>query len=91
MGTQTDLINMKDVAVYTDKELTETRTEFSEQVVSEVRKSRSVENSVHLLSPKPKSLKTLTNHEEQSINDLFKVGNLNCTRLASKFFSACSN
>lgn len=73
MGTQTNLVVMKDVAVDTDRELTQISAVFSKEFVSEVKKSRNDENSFHLVSPKPKLSKTLTNHEEQSISELFKV------------------
>lgn len=73
MGTQTNSVVMKDVAVDTDRELIQIRTISSEEIVSEVRKQRSDENSIHLVSPKLKLSKTLTNHEEQSISELFKV------------------
>ncbi|CAG9537965.1 unnamed protein product, partial [Cercopithifilaria johnstoni] len=73
MGTQTNLVVTKDVAVDTDRELTQIRTISSEEIVPEVRKPKGDENSVNLVSPKPKLSKTLTNHEEQSISELFKV------------------
>ncbi|VDK79507.1 unnamed protein product [Litomosoides sigmodontis] len=73
MGTQTNVVVTKDVAVETDGEITPIRTISSEEIASEVRKSRGDENSTHLVSPKPKLSKTLTNHEEQSISELFRV------------------
>lgn len=73
MGTQTNIVITKDVGVETDREVTQIPTISSEEIVSEVRKSRGDENSIHLVSPKPKLSKTLTNHEEQSISELFKV------------------
>uniref|UniRef100_A0A1I7VV91 C2H2-type domain-containing protein n=1 Tax=Loa loa TaxID=7209 RepID=A0A1I7VV91_LOALO len=73
MGTQTNLVTMKDVAVDTDRELTQIRTVSSEEVSPEVKKPTNDENSIHLVSQKPKLSKTLTNHEEQSISELFKV------------------
>uniref|UniRef100_A0A0R3RZL5 C2H2-type domain-containing protein n=1 Tax=Elaeophora elaphi TaxID=1147741 RepID=A0A0R3RZL5_9BILA len=73
MGTQTDLVVTKDVAVDTDRELSQIHTISSEEVVPEIRKPKGDPNSVHLISPKPKLSKTLTNHEEQSISELFKV------------------
>ncbi|KAL3997949.1 hypothetical protein ACH3XW_13030 [Acanthocheilonema viteae] len=73
VGTQTNLVATKDVAVDTDRELTQIRTISSEEIVPEVRKARADENSTHVVSPKPKLSKTLTNHEEQSISELFKV------------------
>uniref|UniRef100_A0A915PYP5 C2H2-type domain-containing protein n=1 Tax=Setaria digitata TaxID=48799 RepID=A0A915PYP5_9BILA len=72
MGTQTNSVIMKDVAVDTDREITQIPT-VSSEVVPEVRNSRNDAKNLHLVSPKPKLSKTLTNHEEQSINELFKV------------------
>ncbi|KAM3721264.1 Zein-alpha [Dirofilaria immitis] len=70
MGTQTNLVVMKDVAVDTDREIL---TVSSGKIVSEIKKSRNDESSLHLVSSKPKLSKMLTNHEEQSISELFKV------------------
>lgn len=74
MGTQTNLVVMKDVAVDTDRELTHVYAVSSGEFIPEGTKLKTGENSIHLISPKPKLSKTLTNHEEQSISELFKVG-----------------
>ncbi|VDN82667.1 unnamed protein product [Brugia pahangi] len=73
MGTQTNLVVMKDVAVDTDRELTHVYAVSSGEFIPEGTKLKTGENSIHLISPKPKLSKTLTNHEEQSISELFKV------------------
>lgn len=72
MGSQTDAVITKDAAVDPVKELTGIRAASLEEIGSEVKNFRGDEKT-HSMSPRPKLSKTLTNHEEQSINELFKV------------------
>ncbi|VDN32049.1 unnamed protein product [Gongylonema pulchrum] len=69
MGSQTDQVLTKDVGLDPVQELADSW----DKVVSEAKSVKSDEKNSHPASPRPKLSKTLTNHEEQSINELFKV------------------
>ncbi|VDN02129.1 unnamed protein product [Thelazia callipaeda] len=72
MGTQTDSVITKNVAVNTVDEINQMDAVSLKGSFTELKNCRSDDTIPHIISPR-KSTKTLTNHEEQSISELFKV------------------